>query len=112
MAKKIKAEEAQALGIRLHRARQSQHDSLQECAEKCGVDASQICRFEKGDFRTLSPNVIKLCRLLQISPEALVIETVETIAAKAVKIAQTSPAKLRFISLMLDALEGQFGHHP
>lgn len=112
MAKKIKAEQAQALGLRLRQARQSHYGSLQECADRCRVDASQICRFEKGEFRTLSPNVVNLCKFLQLDPEALPLETVETIAAKAVRIAQTSPAKLRFIGLMLDALEGQFGHHP
>ena len=111
MAKKIKADQARALGRHLSDVRQAKYGTLEACGEACGVHASQIWRFEQGDFRTLSPNVVKICNFLQIDPEAKSPETAETIAAKAVKIAQASPAKLRFIGLMLDALDGQFGDH-
>ncbi len=46
--------------------------SYSEIGEKADVHASQVSRICRGDFKTLSQNVVRICRTLGISIEGFI----------------------------------------
>lgn len=54
------------LANRLAAAVASSGLSYAEIGRKCGVDGSQVSRICRGDFKTLSNNVMQICTFLRI----------------------------------------------
>ncbi|KAF1703082.1 helix-turn-helix domain-containing protein [Pseudoxanthomonas suwonensis] len=61
-------EDAALLGARMRVARKRQGFTLKHLAAATKVDAGQLSRFERGRMATLSPNVLRICKFLQINP--------------------------------------------
>jgi transcriptional regulator with XRE-family HTH domain len=109
MGRKINDEESKSLGARLRQARLSCHETLEVLASATGVHHGQISRIERGEFRTISPNVQNLCDKLRVPSFSPVCRLdAESLALKLTAVVGKSPSKLRFIDLVLDALDGQF----
>lgn len=66
MTQKFNQSEAIELGQSIKHHRVQANLTLVEFAEKAGVDAAQISRFENGQFKTSSRNLQVVCRNLQI----------------------------------------------
>lgn len=67
MRKKIKPTQSETIGARLKAARLRSLLSISELSNATGVHHSQISRCERGNFKTYSKNVQKLCNFLDIS---------------------------------------------
>lgn len=67
MRNKIDPSEAVTIGTRLRAARKRANHSVVDVGRLTGVHHSQILRCEKGEFKTASPNVQKLCEFLAVS---------------------------------------------
>ncbi len=57
------------LGRRLRAAREKRLFTLVQLADAVGVDHGQISRIERGEFKTYSKNVHKLCTFLSVAEE-------------------------------------------
>lgn len=77
MRNKITPAEAVEIGARIRAARLRANKSIIEVGHLAGVHHSQVSRCERGNFKTVSKNVQKMCMYLQIthpkleSPEML-----------------------------------------
>jgi transcriptional regulator with XRE-family HTH domain len=59
------AAEAKAIGDRMRYDRKELRLVLADVQQATGVNVGQLSRFERGDFRTSSPNLQKVLRFLQ-----------------------------------------------
>lgn len=67
MAERFKTpEDAFRLGAQLRAARKKAGLTLVSAGHRAGVDPGQISKMERGLMVTLSPNVLKICTLLQV----------------------------------------------
>lgn len=66
MRKKIKPTQSEVIGARIRAARLRSLLSISEVSRATGVHHSQISRCERGNFKTYSKNVQKLCNFLEI----------------------------------------------
>jgi transcriptional regulator with XRE-family HTH domain len=66
MSQKFNQSEASELGQSIRNHRVQANMTLVELAERSGVNAAQISRFEHGQFKTSSQNLQILCGNLQI----------------------------------------------
>jgi transcriptional regulator with XRE-family HTH domain len=66
MSQKFNQSEASGLGQSIRHYRVQAEMTLQELAERTGVHAAQISRFENGQFKTSSQNLQIMCKYLQI----------------------------------------------
>ncbi len=64
-------EEAQELGANLRRRRKSLALTLSDLESATGIDAGQLSRFERGNFKFISTNLQKLINHLQIFEDRL-----------------------------------------
>lgn len=64
--------EAKQFGAMLRQRRKALSFTLQDVAQEVGVDVGQLSRFERGDFRVITPNLQKFAAHLQKqkSPDA------------------------------------------
>lgn len=69
----MKMEEAnrKELARRIAAQRTELRLKISDLARLANVDASQVSRICAGDFRTLSSNVVQICRVLGLSVEAV-----------------------------------------
>jgi len=59
------AEEAKILGASLRESRKSAQMTLKEAEIELSIDAGQLSRFERGEFKIASPNLQKYANFLQ-----------------------------------------------
>ena len=69
--------EIEALAERLSAARTSKKLSRAEIGRLAGVHASQVGRILVGQFRTISLNVVQVCRVLEIDLDDLGIQAIK-----------------------------------
>jgi len=60
--------EREKLARRIKRARTKSHLSTAEIAARASVDPGQTSRILEGDFRTISANVVQICKVLGFDP--------------------------------------------
>lgn len=66
MRNRITISEAAVIGARLREARLRAKKGITEIGNTTGVHHSQVSRCERGDFKTISPNVQKLCKAMNV----------------------------------------------
>lgn len=66
MRNRVTPSEAVVIGARLREARLRANRGVTEVGSEAGVHHSQVSRCERGDFKTVSPNVQKLCNTLKV----------------------------------------------
>lgn len=62
--------EINSLAVAIDVARRSRHMTLEDVANRTGVDRSQVSRFTHGRFKTASQNLQKVCKFLQVDVSA------------------------------------------
>lgn len=68
MAEKFKSpKDIQALAEAIKHSREARGYTLVKIEKKLFINRGQLSRFESGDFKTLSPNLQKLCKFLKIT---------------------------------------------
>lgn len=67
---KLSREEIGDLRQRLHFALKKQRLTAAEIGRLAGVHPSQVGRICRGEFRTMSHNVVEICRVLGLDPSA------------------------------------------
>jgi transcriptional regulator with XRE-family HTH domain len=67
VGKKLSIAEARALGTRIKEARTKARLTLEEAARDIPMHHGQLSRVERGQFKTLSRNVLTLCKTLRIA---------------------------------------------
>ena len=93
----------------LHSAVKNQHLTVAEIGRVAGVHPSQVGRICRGEFRTMSHNVVQVCRALGLDPMAARRAT-EMDAAWAqlerdlTKLWEDSPDRAREMARLLDAM--------
>lgn len=109
MAARFKSKlEAKLTGDRIRAARRSRHLTLKKLAEKTKVHHSQISRMEHGQVETLSKNVQKICKYLQVNLDYAAIEPPTPAASIRNRIEEflgKSPANAEVLRTLLDAVE-------
>lgn len=78
MRNKITPTDAAEIGARIRAARLRANISIVEVGKAAGVHHSQVSRYERGIFKTVSKNVQNLCALLQVKHPKLLISGLPT----------------------------------
>lgn len=106
---KLSREDIEDLRRRLRSALEKQQLTVTEIGRLAGVHPSQVGRICRGEFRTMSYNVVQVCRVLGLDPAAAKPAT-EWDAAWArlerdlQKLWEESPDRARQIAKLLDAM--------
>jgi transcriptional regulator with XRE-family HTH domain len=99
-------EEARSIGKSLKGLRLNIPLTLQQVANQTSVDVGQLSRFERGDFKKLSPNLQKYLQFLQHrsagSAPAL---SIDDLTAAVVRLAERSARHRAAAHAVLRALE-------
>lgn len=113
MTNKLSSRQAVALGAQLKAARERLGQTLQAVSHHSGVNYTQLSRFERGDFRTRSKNLQKICKILQISIAADVRPEAPHLglAERAMQIAAQSSRNQRVLEAVLSALDDSHTNH-
>jgi transcriptional regulator with XRE-family HTH domain len=114
MRNRVTTSEAEAIGARLRDARLREHMSVIEVGLRAGVHHSQVTRCEHGGFKTISPNVQKLCKELNVKHPKVPIAWLEEEALRARFDALLSemPASAAAFEKLFDVLEASPAHKP
>lgn len=107
MRNRITVSEAAVIGARLREARLRESMSVKEVGLRANVHHSQVTRCEHGGFKTVSPNVQKVCKVLNVKhakvPEAWLDE--EGLRARFDALLVEVPASAAMFERLFDVLE-------
>jgi transcriptional regulator with XRE-family HTH domain len=107
MRNRVTVSEAAIIGARLRDARLHENMSVTEVGASANVHPSQVTRCEHGGFKTVSPNVQTLCKLLNVKhdkvPEAWIGE--EGLRARFDALLAEVPASAAVFERLFDVLE-------
>jgi transcriptional regulator with XRE-family HTH domain len=102
MSKKFNQSEADELGQSIRHHRVLAKMTLLDLAERTGVNAAQISRFENGQFKTSSRNLQIICKNLQINVR---VAPVRALGARLELFADTSERNRQAAEQIMLALE-------
>jgi transcriptional regulator with XRE-family HTH domain len=107
MPSKIARQDAIRIGSLVKAARLRAGKTLQSIAGPADVDYSQLSRIERGDFKSLSKNVQKICIFLDVALETEVADgwSKMEIARRAAQVAIQSSKNQRVLEAVLTALD-------
>mgnify|MGYP003585256862 CR=1 FL=1 len=107
MARRLTQVQAWRIGTRLKEARIKRGLSLQELASTCEMHHSQASRVERGQFKTLAENVLRMCKILDVAltPDGAPVPHAQLLQLQMTKLLQTSPESSSVLMSIMDALE-------
>lgn len=107
MGKKISAAEARALGARIKEARSKARVTLKTAAKDVPMHHGQLSRVEQGQFKTLSVNVLMLCKSLRIAnlPGGTAPGTREALELRFHELLSAVPGSAAAFASLFDVLE-------
>lgn len=100
-------EDAKLLGCRIRAARKKQGRTLAALGNEIGVHHAQISRIERGEAATVSRNVIKICKYLNISSDIDNIsgESLASLEERIERLVHSYPACEKLLRRFIDSLE-------
>lgn len=106
---KATIKELQDLKARISRAHAGAALSYADIAKICGVHASQVSRICRGDFKTISYNVVQICKALglnieMVTPERKVEPGWLKVEASARRLWEKSQCNSDQVSKLLEAI--------
>jgi hypothetical protein len=106
---KLSRAEIDDVRLQLRSAVKKQRLTVSEIGRLAGVHASQVGRICRGEFRTMSHNVVQVCRVLGLDPAAARPATERDAAWAQLerdleKLWEESPDRARQIAKLMDAM--------
>jgi transcriptional regulator with XRE-family HTH domain len=106
---KLSREESADLRWRLRSALKNQRLTVTEIGVLAGVHPSQVSRICRGDFRTMSYNVMQVCRVLGLDPAAAKPPSSAEVARSLIernlqKLCEVDPGKARQMARLLEEM--------
>lgn len=107
MRNRISTSEAASIGFLLREARLKRNLGIKEVGLSLGVHHSQVSRCERGNFKTASLNVQKMCKYFDVKhekmPKHLALE--DSLRARFETLLSKMPASAAVFERLFDVLE-------